>query len=138
MVDDLRYKRLTNAKSLALEGDYKAAYDILEVLHQKYPQDLEVRRLYGNVLELEAFALEVTRPMDDRLRRARKHYAFILRASKYDRVAMFDLAEHFSNINKLRVARCLFGEVLARYENDSSDEVSRAKERLEEMKSNEA
>jgi hypothetical protein len=51
-------------------------------------------------------------------------------------MAMFDLAEHFSNINKLHLAKCFFEELLARYENDSSEEIDRAKEWLDEMKDN--
>lgn len=134
MVDDLRYKRLVHAKALALEGNFKDAYGILDGLYRKYPQDLEVHRLYGNVLELDAFSFEVTNPMDERLRRARRHYAFILRVSNYDRVAMFDLAEHFSNIEKVHIAKCFYEEIVARYKDEASEEVGLAKEWLDEMK----
>lgn len=130
MVDDLRYKRLTSAKSLALAGDYCAAYDILDDLCRKYPRDVEVHRLYGNVLELEAFALDVTNPMDERLRSARRHYALILRTNNYDRQAMFDLAEHFANINKVRVAQCFYEKFLSQYGGEESEDVERAKEWL--------
>lgn len=133
MVDDLRYKRLTSAKALALAGDYSAAYDILDALHRKYPHDIEVHRLHGNILELDAFAFDVTNPMDERLRSARRHYACILRRNNYDRQAMFDLAEHFSNIDKMYVARCLYEEILARYGNEKSEEVERSKEWLAEI-----
>ena len=133
MVDDLRYKRLERAKASALNGDYKSAYSILDALHRKYPEDIEVHRLYGNVLELDAWACETTRPMDERLRSARKHYAHILRTNKHEPMAIFDLAEHFANLNKVSVARRFFAAFLMRYGNESAliEEVEHAQAWLE-------
>jgi hypothetical protein len=130
MADEVRYRRLAAAKALALAGNYSAAYSVLDALQRKYPQDVEVHRLYGNILELDAFAFELISPMDERLRSARSHYLSILRISNYDKQAMFDLAEHFANINKKRVAKCFFEKFLAFYESEGSEEVERAKEWL--------
>lgn len=133
MADDLRYKRLTSAQSLALAGDYHSAYEILDGLLRKYPDDIEVHRLYGNVLELDAFTSDITNAMDARLRSARRHYTLILRNNNYDRQAMFDLAEHFANINKVSVAQCFYEKFLSRYGSEKSEEVEHAGEWLADI-----
>jgi hypothetical protein len=136
MTDDLRYKRLQRAKLLAMSGDYEGAYSILNSLHKKYPRDIETHRLHGNVLEMDAFASEVAKPTDVRLKSARKHYAQVFRINKHDQFVLFDLAEHFSNIGKKGLAAHFFKSFLAEHEFESSlsDEIETARSWLEENK----
>ena len=108
MANDLRYRRLVTAKMAGLSRDYPAAYALMDTLLGQFPDDAEVHRLYGNILELDAFSEEVVRPTDARLRRARQHYRHLMKVGEGGYMALFDLAEHFSNVGKLSVAESLF------------------------------
>ena len=122
MANDLRYKRLVTAKMAGLSGEYASAYGLMDTLLGQFPEDTEVHRLYGNILELDAFTDGVVRPMDPRLRRARWHYRRLMSAQEGGYFAFFDLAEHFSNIGRLRIARHLFLRFVEMCEGVSAEE----------------
>ena len=113
MVNDLRYKRLERAKLAGLAGEYEAGYQLLDVLLAQNPDDIEARRLYGNILEMHAFSEEKNLPTNARLRSARSHYRYIIRIDPANRLAIFDLAEHFANIGRIKFASGLFRRFVA-------------------------
>jgi len=91
-----------------LSGDFAVAYKLMDTLLGQFPDDPEIHRLYGNILELDAFSDEEVYPMDARLRKARRHYRRLMEAGANGYMALFDLAEHFANIGRENVARALF------------------------------
>jgi tetratricopeptide (TPR) repeat protein len=130
MANDLRYRRLKRARVASLAGQFSVAYKGLDELLRQNPDDIEAHQLYANVLETDAFSEEDVMPTDARLKAARHHYRDILRVDSSNLFALFDLAEHFSNIGKSRVARALFEEFLRQSEaqnlDDYEDELARA------------
>src|ERR1700761_964493 len=102
MTNDLRFKRLERARLAGLVGEYEAAYQLLDVLLAHSPGDIEVRRLYGNILEMHAFFEKENLPMSAKLRCARAHYRQIIKTDPANHLAIFDLAEHFANIGKIQ------------------------------------
>ena len=68
MANDLRYRRLERARVVSLAGKFSAAYKGLDELLRQNPDDIEVHRLYGNVLETDAFSQDDIIPSDARLR----------------------------------------------------------------------
>ena len=137
MANDLRYKRLERAKFASLTGEYSVAYKGLDELLRQNPDDIEVHRLYGNVLELDAFSNDDVVSVDTKLKAARRHYRHILSIDSSNPFALFDLAEHFSNIGRNRVASALFEEFLRQSkvqrldEHEYEDELRRTKAWLE-------
>ena len=59
MANDLRYRRLGRAKMAGLSGDFAVAYKLMDTLLGQFPDDPEIHRLYGNILELDAFSDEI-------------------------------------------------------------------------------
>jgi len=130
MANDLRYRRLERARAASLAGQFSVAYKWLDEILRQNPDDMEAHRLYGNALEADAFSEDDVMPADARLKAARRHYRHILSVDASNLFALFDLAEHFSNIGKNRVARALFEEFLRQSEaknlDDYEDELARA------------
>lgn len=122
MANDLRYKRLMAAKMAGLSGEYASAYSLMDTLLGQFPYDAEVHRLYGNILELDAFSEDVIRPMDSRLRKARRHYRVLMSDQDGGYFALFDFAEHFANIGRLRIAGHFFRRFVERCEGVSTAE----------------
>lgn len=135
--NELRYRRLALARVATLAGKFSVAYKGLDELLRQNPDDIEVHRLYGNALETDAFSQDDIIPADARLKAARYHYRCILRIDSSNLFALFDLAEHFSNIGRNRVAKALFEEFLdqSKAQNiddyDCEDELARTKAWLE-------
>lgn len=124
MINDLRFKRLERAKLAGLAGEYEAAYHLLDVLLAQAPDDIEARRLYGNILEMHAFSEETDLPMDARLRGARIHYRHIIKIGSGNLLAIFDLAEHFANIGRIQFAGRLFRRFAELHQQSARDEFS--------------
>jgi len=139
MANDLRYRRLERARVAGLAGKFSVAYKGLDELLRQNPDDIEVHRLYGNVLETDAFSQDDIVPADARLKTARYHYRHILRIDSSNLFALFDLAEHFSNIGRNRAAKSLFEEFLRQSkaqnldEYEYEDELARTKAWLEQQ-----
>jgi len=68
MTNDLRYRRLERARVVSLAVKFSVAYKGLDELLRQNPDDIEVHRLYGNVLETDAFSQDDIIPSDARLK----------------------------------------------------------------------
>jgi tetratricopeptide (TPR) repeat protein len=106
MNDDLREQRLQQleqARALSIECSYDAALDLIEKLLLKHPDDAEVLRLKGNILEQKALDLneykraKLTKSRDYLL--ARECYERVLRVDPRNTLALIDLGDHYKNLD---------------------------------------
>lgn len=108
MPNDIRFKYLERARLVGLSGDYVGAYRILEALLISRKDDVEVRRLYGNLLEADGLSESDSRLTWYKLRDARRQYREILKIDSCNLYALFDLADQMARFRRYRCAKSLY------------------------------
>jgi hypothetical protein len=134
MVNDIRFKRLEKAKFAGLSRDFVAAYSLLDELLAQDSRDVEARRLYGNLCEMEAFGISSTSEARMLLKSARCHYRRILDIDAGNLYALFDMAEQMVHFGRFRCATRLYDAFLESHRERRPDgydeELSQAREWL--------
>jgi thioredoxin-like negative regulator of GroEL len=131
MVNDIRFKRLEKARFAGLSRDFATAYTILNVLIAQDADDVEARRLYGNLKEMEAFGDDELAKTNRMLKSARSQYRHILKIDPGNLYALFDLADQMVHFGRVRCATKLYEAFLLRHREEAplgyDDEVAEAK-----------
>jgi tetratricopeptide (TPR) repeat protein len=100
--DGVRLTRLEEARRLAIECRYDEALEAIDGLCREFPDDIEILRLNGNVLEqraldeMEYSASKLTRSSD--YMSARGCYEQILDLDSENTIALIDLGDHYKNL----------------------------------------
>jgi tetratricopeptide (TPR) repeat protein len=133
---------IEDARMASLSGDYQAALEIIDVVLEKFPLDIEALRLKGNTIELKVLA-EMT-PVSTSVRAveiaaARDCYEKILEQEPNDLQALRDLADHVKNFGRRADAIVRFRELIdllrdeAALGRDVQEDLADAIEEFEEL-----
>jgi tetratricopeptide (TPR) repeat protein len=114
---ELRLRNLEDARALSVEGDYDNALETVQSLLRELPDDVEVLRLYGNILEQKA--LHLAEVQQTRLvgvpdyHLARQLYERILRLDPGNLLALIDLGDHYKNLDAYDRAFSFYHDAVA-------------------------
>jgi tetratricopeptide (TPR) repeat protein len=104
---------LERAKSLSLAGAYEEALAIVNGILRAQPQDIEVLRLKGNIIELKVLNREVSSGVlyvqDTEFAAARHCYERILTLEPFNVMALVDLGSHWKNLGEYLKAQEFYG-----------------------------
>ena len=112
-----RFQQLEKARALATECSYDAALEVVEKLLFDSPNDIEILRLKGNILEQKTLDLyeysqqKLTRSSEFLL--ARECYEQILRLDPQNSVALIDLGDHYKYLDAYDKAFSYYDQAVA-------------------------
>jgi tetratricopeptide (TPR) repeat protein len=111
-----RINELEEAKMAALSGDYENALRITESVLNHFPDDIDVLRLKGNIIELwisAEFDAISSMERDIQLKLARACYEKILTLDSKNILVLRDLADHLKDLGEKSGASVLYKKLIS-------------------------
>jgi tetratricopeptide (TPR) repeat protein len=110
-----RIDKLEEAKMAALSGDYETALRVVDLILNRFPDDIDALRLKGNAIELwisAEFDAIPTVQSNVQLSLARACYEKILTIDPRNTLALKDLADHLKDLGEKTEALILYKELI--------------------------
>lgn len=106
---------LEKAKFLAMAGKYQEALKVVNELLTTFPNELDVLRLKGNILDLEVSAENIEFPEHERKAKftmAQKCYERILELDSNNVLALIDLGDYWQNRSSFKQSLDYYNQAL--------------------------
>lgn len=119
-----RIDKLGEAKTAALSGSYETALKVVDLILNRFPDDIDALRLKGNIIELwisAEFDAIPTAGSNARLSLARACYEKILTIDSRNTLALKDLADHLKDLGEKTEALILYKKLIGILRIDSAN-----------------